>query len=60
MKYFPYLLHFILACVALGVAAGLDAENARALYCRAANGLAVGLGASAFVRGLFLAFNSIK
>lgn len=51
-KYFPLTLHAILAFVAVGTAAGADAEHLRPIIQYQLSGLAVGLAATAWLRFL--------
>lgn len=50
MRYFPYTLHFILAITSIGLAWGCNQEHVRGIYQGLANGLAIGLCISAFIR----------
>lgn len=50
MKYFPIILHIILTFVVIGLAVGLKADGVRMVYQYTANGLAVGLAFTAFLR----------
>ena len=50
MKYFPFLLHFILACIAIGVAAGMNTTGYNHVIAYGMDGAAIALGVSCFMR----------
>lgn len=49
-KYFPVWVHIVLACVVTGIAVGLKQDGVRYVYQYGTNGLAFGLGLTAFFR----------
>lgn len=53
MKHFPFLLHVILAAVAIGFAAGCATEHVRPMIQYPVTGLAAALGFTAFIRLMF-------